>query len=79
MIVVEVDCEEIRRRHNSVGSDCSAELYWKEVDGDETPVVRGMDSAIHWITQLVLLVFILWIVIYPVDSVIHFKQLRPEV
>ena len=30
-----------------------------------------MDSAIHWITQLILLVFIRWIVIYPVDSVIH--------
>ena len=27
--------------------------------------------TIHWITQLVLLVFIRWIVIYPVDSAIH--------
>ena len=27
--------------------------------------------TIHWITQLVLLVFIHWIVIYPVDSPIH--------
>ena len=35
------------------------------------PVVQTLDSAIHWITQLVLLVFIRWIVIYPVDSAIH--------
>ena len=34
-------------------------------------VVRSVDSAIQWINQLVLLVFIRWIVIYPVDSVIH--------
>ena len=34
----------------------------------------------HWITQLVLLVFMHWIVIYPVDSVIHlFEQPKPEV
>jgi len=35
------------------------------------PVVQTLDSAIHWITQLVLLLFICWIVIYPVDSAIH--------
>ena len=35
------------------------------------PVVQRVDSTIHWITQLVLLVFIPWIAIYPVDSVIH--------
>ena len=42
------------------------------------PVVRRVDSAIHWInlyplkiTRLVLLVFMRWIVIYPVDSIIH--------
>ena len=35
------------------------------------PVVQTLDSAIHWITQLVLLVFIRWIVIYPLDSAIH--------
>ena len=29
------------------------------------------EITIHWITQLVLLVFIRWIVIYPVDSAIH--------
>ena len=38
---------------------------------DQAPVVQKLDSAIHWITQLVLLVFIRWIVIYPVDSAIH--------
>ena len=37
----------------------------------QAPVVQTLDSAIHWITQLVLLVFIRWIVIYPVDSAIH--------
>ena len=37
----------------------------------KTPVVQTLDSAIHWITQLVLPVFIRWIVIYPVDSAIH--------
>ena len=37
----------------------------------QAPVVQILDSAIHWITQLVLLVFIRWIVIYPVDSAIH--------
>ena len=39
--------------------------------GRQAPVVQTLDSAIHWITQLVLLVFICWIVIYPVDSAIH--------
>ena len=33
---------------------------WKE-DAYLAPVVRRVDSAIHWITQLVLLVFIRWI------------------
>ena len=37
----------------------------------QAPVVQTLDSAIHWITKLVLLVFIRWIVIYPVDSAIH--------
>ena len=42
------------------------------IDNDNlAPVVQTLDSAIHWITQLVLLVFIRWIVIYPVDSAIH--------
>ena len=35
------------------------------------PAVQTLDSAIHRITQLVLLVFIRWIVIYPVDSAIY--------
>ena len=38
---------------------------------DLAPVVRRVDSTIHWITQLVLLVFIRWIVIYRVDNAIH--------
>ena len=36
-----------------------------------TPVCVRVDSAIHWITQWVLLLFIRWILIYLVDSVIH--------
>ena len=35
----------------------------------QAPVVQTL--AIHWITQLVLLVFIRWIVIYQVDSALH--------
>ena len=34
------------------------------------------EIIIHWITQLVLLVFIHWIVIYPVDSIIHLLNNR---
>ena len=45
----------------------------------QAPVVRRVDSAIHWITQLVLLVFIRWIVIYSVDSVIHLLNNRWQV
>ena len=41
-----------------------------------SPVVRRVDSAIHWITQLALIVFIRWIAIYPVDSVIHLLNNR---
>ena len=38
----------------------------------QAPVVQMLDSAIHWINQLlVLLVFIRWIVIYLVDTAIH--------
>ena len=43
---------------------------------DMAAVVRRVDSAIHWITQLVLLVFIHWIAIHPVDSVIHLLNNR---
>ena len=39
-------------------------------------VARRVDSAIHWITQLVLLLFIGWIVVYPVDIVIHLLNNR---
>ena len=40
-------------------------------DKAQAPVVQKVDSAIHWITQLVLIVFNRWIVIYPFDSAIH--------
>ena len=44
---------------------------------DLAPVVRKVNSTIHWITQLVLLVFIHWIVMYPVDnSVIYLLKNR---
>ena len=33
-------------------------------------VVRKVDSAIHWMAQLVSLILIRWIVIYPVDSAV---------
>ena len=35
---------------------------------NQAAVVQRVDSAIHWISQLVFLVFIRWIAIYPVDS-----------
>jgi len=35
------------------------------------PVVQKLDKAIHGIAWFVLLLFIHWIVIYPVDSVIQ--------
>ena len=35
------------------------------------PVVQKVGSAIHWIAQFVSLIFIHWIVIYPVDSIIQ--------
>ena len=35
-------------------------------------VVQTVDSAIHWITQLVSIILIRWIAIYPVDSAIQF-------
>ena len=35
------------------------------------PVVKKVDSTIHWITRLVSLILIRWIAIYPVDSVIQ--------
>ena len=34
-------------------------------------VVRKVDSAIHWMAQLVSLILIRWIVIYPVNSAIR--------
>ena len=37
----------------------------------QAPVVQKVDNAIHWIAQLVSLIPIRWIEIYPIDSVIH--------
>ena len=42
------------------------------------PVAQRVDSAIHWITQLVLLLFIRWITIYPLDSVIRLLNNRGQ-
>ena len=49
-----------------------------DIEENQAPVVRRVDSAIHWITQLVLLVFIRWMVIYQVDSVIHLLNNRDK-
>ena len=49
----------------------SFEFSRVKLSKDQAPVVQTLDSTIHWITQLVLLVFIRWIVIYRVDSAIH--------
>ena len=35
------------------------------------PTVQKVDSAIQWIVQLVSLILIHWIVIYPMDSAIQ--------
>ena len=35
------------------------------------PTVQKVDSAIQWIVQLVYLILIYWIKIYPVDSAIQ--------
>ena len=35
------------------------------------PVVQKVDSTIQWIAQLVFVLLIRWIAIYPVDSAIH--------
>ena len=51
-------------------------LSERSTNGPQASVVRRVDSAIHWITQLLLLVFIRWIVIYPVDSVIYLLNNR---
>ena len=37
-------------------------------------VVQKVDNAIHWITQLVSLTLIRWIVIYPVESAIELSN-----
>ena len=34
-------------------------------------VVQKMHNAIHWIMQLISLILIRWIVIYPVDSAVQ--------
>ena len=36
----------------------------------QAPVVRKVDSAIHWIAQLVVVILNCWRAIYPVDSAI---------
>ena len=40
------------------------------------PVFRKVDSAIHWIAQLDVVILILWIAIYPVDSAIQLSNNR---
>ena len=38
---------------------------------EQAAVVQKVDNAIHWIAQLVSIIRIRWIVIYPVDSAIQ--------
>ena len=40
-------------------------------DLPQSPVFRKADKAIYWIMQLVSLILIRWIVIYPMDSAIQ--------
>ena len=42
-------------------------------------VVRKVDSAIHWMAQLVSLILIRWIVIYPVNSTIQLLNNRGQI
>ena len=42
----------------------------------QAPVVRKVDNAIHWIAQLDVVILILWIAIYPVDSAIQLSNNR---
>ena len=44
----------------------------------QAPVVRKVDSAIHWIAQLDVVILILWIAIYPVDSAIQLSNNRGQ-
>ena len=50
----------------------------KEFTNVQAPVVQTVDSVIHWITQLVLIVFIRWIAIYPLDNAIHLLNDRGQ-
>ena len=43
---------------------------------DLVPVVRKVDSAIHWIAQLVVVILNRWIAIYSVDSAIQLSNNR---
>ena len=38
---------------------------------DQVPVVQRVDSAMHWMMQIILIAVIHCVVIYPVNSVIH--------
>ena len=45
---------------------------------NQAPVVRKVDSAIHWIVQMFVVMLILWIAIYPVDSAIQLSNNRGQ-
>ena len=38
---------------------------------DQVPVVQRVDSAMHWMMQIILIAVFRCVVIYPVNSVIH--------
>ena len=62
---------------NSMGTIThDTQLGKVKVDSHLPQVVPRVDSAFYRIIRLVLLVFIPWIVIYPVDSAIHLLKNR---
>ena len=45
----------------------------------QVQVIQKVDNAIHWIAQVVSLILIGWIVIYPADSAIHLFNNRGQI
>ena len=60
----------------ALGFKFQIRVFWARVRHEKNvkihlvSVVQKVDRTIHWITQLVLIVFIRWIGIYPLDSAI---------
>ena len=54
-----------RARSSAIKEHSTLTKESRKMKVNQAPVIRKVDNAIHWIIQLVLLVFICWIVIYP--------------